>query len=68
MSPNASSPLPHGAADDDLPALEPAVIRRLQQALARVGDFGEIGLVVVKGQIKFIKVTCSESLAERPGG
>ena len=34
---------------------------------ARVGDFGEIGLVVVKGQIKFIKVTCSESLAERTG-
>jgi hypothetical protein len=32
-----------------------------------VGDFGEIGLVVVKGQIKFIKVTCSESLADRPG-
>ncbi len=34
---------------------------------ARVGDFGAIGLVVVKGQIKFIKVTCSESLAERSG-
>jgi hypothetical protein len=27
----------------------------------------EIGLVVAKGQIKFIKITCSESLAERPG-
>ena len=35
--------------------------------VARVGDFGAIGLVVVKGQIKFIKITCSESLAERPG-
>ena len=67
MNPNASSPLPQWAADDDLPTLEPAVIQRIQQALARVGDFGEIGLVVAKGQIKFIKVTCSESLAERPG-
>jgi len=35
--------------------------------VARVGDFGEIGLVVAKGQIKFSKITCSESLAERPG-
>jgi hypothetical protein len=67
MNPNASSAPPHTAADDDLPTLEPAVIRRIQQALARVGDFGEIGLVVAKGQIKFIKITCSESLTERPG-
>ena len=67
MNRNAASPPPHIAADDDLPALEPAVIRRIQQALARVGDFGEIGLVVVKGQIKFIQITCSESLTERPG-
>ena len=35
--------------------------------VARVGDFGEIGLVVVKGQIKFIQITCSENLNERPG-
>ena len=34
---------------------------------ARGGDFGEIGLVVAKGQLEFIKITCSESLAERPG-
>ena len=67
MNTNASRPLPRRAVDDDLPALDPEVIRRIQQALARVGDFGEIGLVVVKGQIKFIEITCSENLNERPG-
>jgi hypothetical protein len=67
MIPTTPTPPSRRVADNDLPALEPAIIRRIQQALARVGDFGEIGLVVVKGQIKFIQITCSESLAERPG-
>ncbi len=62
-----SIPLPRSAADEDLPTLDPAVVRRIRQALARVGDFGEIGLVVVKGQIKFIQITSSESLADRNG-
>jgi hypothetical protein len=46
--------------------LEPAVGRRIQQALPRVGDFGEIGLVIVKGEIKFIQITCSERVNDRP--
>lgn len=54
-------------AGDELPPLDPALIRRLQQALANVGDFGEIGLVIVKGEIKFIRTTRSEGLTERPG-
>lgn len=49
-----------------MPALAPAVIRRIQQALARVGDFGEISLVIVKGEIRFIQITRSESLNEWP--
>ncbi len=67
MNSISSAPPPRHAADDDLPALEPAIIRRIREALGRVGDFGEISLVVVKGQIKFIQITCSESLTERPG-
>jgi hypothetical protein len=54
-------------ADDRLPTLEPSVIERIEQALARVGDFGEIGLVIVKGEIKYIRITSSEGLTERPG-
>ncbi len=54
-------------AGDELPALDPVIIRRLQQALLSVGDFGEIGLVIVKGEIKYIRTTRSEGLAERPG-
>lgn len=63
---SSASP-PRGPAEDELPVLEPALIRRIRQALGRVGDFGEISLVVVKGEIKYIQITCSESLAERPG-
>lgn len=65
VSPSASSP--RRPAGDDLPPLDPVVLRRLQQALAAVGDFGEIGLVIVKGEIKYIRTTRSEGLAERPG-
>ena len=36
----------------------------MARGLARSGDFGEVVLVVVKGRIKFIKITCSESLSE----
>lgn len=49
------------------PVLGPAIIQRIEQALARVGDFGEIRLVIVKGHIKFIQITCSENLTDRPG-
>lgn len=67
MNVTPSKSLPRRTADDELPPLDPALIRRLQQALASVGDFGEIGLVIVKGEIKFIRTTRSEGLTERPG-
>lgn len=62
-----SKSLPRRPAAEDLPPLDPALIRRLQQALASVGDFGEIGLVIVKGEIKFIRTTRSEGLALNQG-
>ena len=66
---NQTSPatLSRHAACDELPALDPAVIHRIRQALARVGDFGEIGLVIVKGEIKYLRITCSEGLSEGLG-
>ena len=49
---------PRGPADDELPpSWSPVLIRRIRQALGRVGDFGEISLVVVKGEIKYIQIT-----------
>lgn len=67
MNVNPSKSPSRRPAGDDLPPLDPVVVRRLQQALASVGDFGEIGLVIVKGEIKFIRTTRSEGLTERPG-
>lgn len=42
----------------------PTVVCRIEQALRRVGDFGEVRLVVVKGRLKFIETTRSESIGE----
>ena len=67
MNPNISSSLSRRSADDILPVLEPAIIQRIRQALDRVGDFGDVRLVVVKGEIKYIQVMRSESISERPG-
>ncbi len=42
--------------------LEPHMAARIARALRRAGDFGEVHLIVDKGQVKFIKIVVSESL------
>jgi hypothetical protein len=48
--------------------LTPQVVRRLEDALSRVGAFGEVRLVVLKGRLRFVETVRSESLAEGPSG
>jgi hypothetical protein len=52
---------------EPLRCLDPQLIARIDQALCRVGDFGEVRLVVAKNQIRFIQVTQSESIARMDG-
>ncbi len=50
--------------DDYGRSLDPAVLHRIEQALARVGDFGEVRLIVVRGQLKFIETLQSENMGD----
>jgi len=47
--------------NEQLPKLTPTLVRQVDEALARVGAFGEVRLVVVKGHLRFIQVMQSES-------
>ncbi len=42
--------------------LEPPRLGRIARALRRVGDFGEVHLIVERGQVRFIKIVLSESV------
>ncbi len=50
--------------DDRLRFLDESLVAKIDQALCRVGEFGEVVLVVVKGRLRFIQVTQSENLHE----
>ncbi len=50
--------------EEPLQFLNPTTIQKIDQALCRVGEFGEVVLVVVKGQLRFIQITQSENLKE----
>ena len=45
-----------------LTRLNATLVRQVDEALARVGAFGEVRLVVVKGRLRFIQVMKSESV------
>ena len=45
-----------------LARLNPTLVRQVDEALARVGAFGEVRLIVVKGRLRFIQVMKSESV------
>jgi hypothetical protein len=56
------------APTDELPGiLSPSVVRKIDCALRRVGQFGEVRLVVVKGKVRFIQVMQSEEIREGTG-
>ena len=50
---------------DQLPFMTPHLVQRLEMALGSVGAFGEVRLVVLKGQVRFIEIVRSESVERR---
>jgi len=47
---------------DEARCLDAHLLRRVNEALARVGAFGEVRLIVVKGRVRFIQVVHSEDV------
>jgi hypothetical protein len=47
---------------EEVKCLDVQLMRRVNEALATVGDFGEVRLIVVKGRVRFIQVVRSEDL------
>jgi hypothetical protein len=45
--------------------MTPHLVHRLETALSSVGAFGEVRLVVIKGQVRFIEIMRSESVSGR---
>jgi hypothetical protein len=52
------------ALNDDAAFLTAQVAGQIEEALCRVGDFGEVRLVVVKGRLRFIQIMRSENVQE----
>lgn len=48
-----------------LEVLNPSLLEQVENALKRVGAFGEVRLVVVKGRLRFIQVLQSQALDGR---
>jgi tellurite resistance-related uncharacterized protein len=44
--------------------LTPFLIAQIDRALSKVGEFGEVRLVVMKGKLRFIQIMQSESVNE----
>lgn len=43
------------------------LVHQIDEALRKVGDFGEVRLVVVKGRLRFIQIVRSEALDDATG-
>lgn len=56
------TPSRSGLQEEQLRCLDPYIVHKIDQALAKVGDFGEVVLVVSKGKVRFIQITQSESV------
>jgi hypothetical protein len=48
--------------NDNLTFLNPQQVARIDRALEKVGPFGEVRLVVVKGRLRFIQIMHSEDV------
>ena len=46
----------------ELKFLKPGVIATIEHALNKVGSFGEVHLVLERGQLRFIRTITSESI------
>lgn len=56
--------------EDELTFLTRQNVRRVDEALSRLGPYGEVRLIVVKGRLRFIQTMRSEevNVAEGTGG
>jgi hypothetical protein len=59
------SRVPPTETEDCLRFLSPSLVQRIDEALRRVGEFGEVRLIVVKGELRFIEVVTSENIQQR---
>lgn len=53
--------------NDPMVFLNRHLVRQIDEALGKVGDFGEVRLVVVKGRLRFIQIVRSETV-DNAGG
>lgn len=54
----------HTVLPEPLRCLTPELVARIDEAICRVGQFGEVRLVLVRGELRFIQVTVSENVNE----
>jgi hypothetical protein len=57
--------VPLTESEDGLRFLAPTLVRRIDDALRRVGEFGEVRLIMVKGELRFIEIVTSENIHQR---
>jgi hypothetical protein len=53
--------------EDELGFLTRQTVRRVDEALCRLGPYGEVRLVVLKGRLRFIQTVRSEEVAASGG-
>ncbi len=56
------------AVQEALKCLSPELVSRIDEAVCRVGPFGEVRLVIIRGVLRFIQITVSESVSEPKKG
>lgn len=54
--------------EDELTFLTRQTVRRVDEALSRLGPYGEVRLIVVKGRLRFIQTMRSEEVTVAEGG
>jgi hypothetical protein len=62
MSENVLHPVRPAAVKETVTLLTPHLIRQIDEALQKVGAFGEVRLVVIKGRLRFIQIVRSEAI------
>lgn len=53
---------------EPLRCLTPELIARIDEAVCRVGQYGEVRLVLIRGDLRFIQVTVSENVNDPKRG
>ena len=64
MTDNSADPAGQIVLNRPLTILDENLLRQIDEALTRVGAFGEVRLVMVKGKLRFIQIMHSEQVAD----